>query len=805
MGMQEVSAPQSIPEELPLVPLREVAVFPYMVQALFVARARSIAALDDAMAGNRLLCVVAQRENEIEDPGPADLNRVGTVVTVLRTLRMPDGRVKALVQGVARVRVEAFLEQNLSTWVRVALLESPEAEWSVESEALMRTVRGRVEELLPLKNLPPEIVSLTSSVNEPGQFADLVASHMKLRLSDAQEILEIQDPLARLRKVDAFLRRELDVTSVQAEIQSQAQDEMSRSQREHFLREQLRAIQMELGDVDEASDEVEDYRSRFAAAGLPQESLAEALKQTSRLERMHPESPEAQVVRSYLDWMLDLPWSNSSVDRLDLAEAHEILDADHAHLNDIKERILDFLGVRKLRGDSRGPVLCFTGPPGVGKTSLAKSIARAMGREFVRISLGGVRDEAEIRGHRRTYVGALPGRILQGLRDAGTRNPVFLLDEVDKLGADYRGDPTSALLEVLDPQQNDRFSDHYLNVPFDLSNVLFIATANVLENIPGPLRDRMEVIRLSGYTPEEKEEIARVHLIPEQVTEHGLSDGQIGWSRPAIREIVQGYTREAGVRDLERQIAAVCRKVARRVAEGRVDRLTVDRRSLPRLLGTAPHHVESVDASGSVGLAHGLAWTEVGGEILHLEASLTRGRGLQLTGQLGDVMKESAAAALTWLRGQSEALGFEESVLRQNEIHLHVPAGAIPKDGPSAGIAIAVVLASLATGRPPRSDVALTGELTLRGRVLPVGGVRDKALAALRAGIRRVVLPRRNMKDLDDIPRELKRRIEFIPVEHMDEVLEAAFEKPRMAHRRAARASRRRRGAAAAAASAKPC
>ena len=801
--MQEVSVPVSIPEELPLVPLREVAVFPYMVVPLFVARARSIAALDDAMAGNRLLCLVTQRENEIEDPGPADLYRVGTVVTVLRTLHMPDGRVKALVQGVARVRVEAFLEQNLSTWVRVSLFEHVEPEWSVESEALIRTVRGRVEELLPLKNLPPEIVSVTASVNEPGQFADMVAAHLKLRLSDAQEVLEIQDSLARLRKVDAFLRRELDVTSVQAEIQSQAQDEMSRSQREHFLREQLRAIQAELGDVEESPDEVEAYRTRFAGAGLPEESLAEALKQVSRLERMHPESPEAQVARSYLDWMIDLPWSHTSTDRLDLAEARAILDEDHAHLNDIKERILDFLGVRKLRGDSRGPVLCFSGPPGVGKTSLAKSIARAMGREFVRISLGGVRDEAEIRGHRRTYVGALPGRILQGLRDAGTRNPVFLLDEVDKLGADYRGDPTSSLLEVLDPEQNDRFSDHYLNVPFDLSKVLFIATANLLENIPAPLRDRMEVIRLSGYTPEEKEKIARLHLIPAQVEEHGLAESQLSWSGPAIRELVRGYTHEAGVRDLDRQIATVCRKAARRVAEGEVERLAVDRRKLLRLLGAPPHHPEQVDTRGAVGVAHGLAWTEAGGEVLQLEASLTRGRGLQLTGQLGDVMKESAAAALTWTRSHAEALGFDESVLRHHEIHLHVPAGAIPKDGPSAGIAIAAVLTSLATGRKTRADVAMTGELTLRGRVLPVGGVREKALAALRAGISRVVIPRRNVQDLEEIPRELKRRIEFIPVDHMEEVLEAVFDKPLVARRRSARAARRRSSPPAAAASAK--
>jgi len=775
--MKEQNPPLALPEELPVLPLRDMVVFPYMTLPLFVVRERSVAAVEDALAGDRLLLLAAQRDPEIEDPEPDDLHRVGTVAMVMRILRMADGRMKVLVQGLAKARIESFVEEDRAAWARVAALPSDdEVEWCVEAEALVRTVRGRLEELLPLKNLPPEVLSVTASVHESGRLADLIATNLKLRPPEAQEILEIVDPLARLRRVDALLRRELEVTTVQAEIQSQARTEMTRGQREAFLREQLRAIQAELGESDPRVEEAEEYRVKVEEAGMPEQALAEALRQVRRLERMHPDGPEAHVVRTYLDWMVELPWATCSPDRLDLRNAKAILDEDHAHLLGIKDRILEHLGVRKLRADSRGPILCFVGPPGVGKTSLGRSVARAMGREFVRISLGGVRDEAEIRGHRRTYVGALPGRIVQGLKQAGTNNPVFMLDEIDKLGADYRGDPSSALLEVLDPEQNFCFSDHYLNVPFDLSKVMFIATANVLESIPGPLRDRMEVIRIPGYTPEEKLEIARAYLIPSQVRANGLPEGRIQWSESAISAIVTEYTREAGVRNLERQVAAICRKMARRAAEGDAARLVLTRRALARFLGPPSNLDERPGAIGEVGVANGLAWTESGGEVLTLEATLTRGSGLVLTGQLGDVMKESGHAALTWVRGRSSEHGFDEAVFARNEVHVHVPAGAIPKDGPSAGIAIATAIVSVATRRAVRADVAMTGEVTLRGRVLPVGGVREKALAALRAGITRVILPRKNLLDLRDIPKDLKRRITFIPVEHMDEVLEAALE-----------------------------
>ena len=783
--MSERPSQFTVPDELPVLPLREMVVFPYMVLPIFVARERSIAAIEDALAGDRLLLLTAQRDPDIEEPTSDDLYRVGTVVMVMRILRMADGRVKVLVQGLAKATIESFLEHERSTWVRVTA-HDPEQEndWSVEAEALVRAVRGRVEELLPLKNLPPEVLSVTANVHDPGRLADLVASNLRLRLAEAQEILEIQDPLVRLRRVDALLRRELDVTTVQAEIQSQAHDEMTRSQREHFLREQLRAIQAELGETDPRIEESEEYRIKVEEAGMPEEALAESMRQVRRLERMHPDGPEAHVVRSYLDWMVDLPWSVTSTDRLELDNAKSILDEDHSHLDGIKDRILEYLGVRKLRGDSRGPILCFAGPPGVGKTSLGRSIARAMGREFVRISLGGVRDEAEVRGHRRTYVGALPGRIVQGLKQAGTNNPVFMLDEIDKLGADYRGDPSASLLEVLDPEQNNRFSDHYLNVPFDLSRVLFIATANMLDSIPGPLRDRMEVIRIAGYTPEEKVEIARGHLIPRQLEEHGLPEERIAWSPAAVLDMVTSYTREAGVRHLERQVATVCRKAARQAAEGDTSSVSLTRRSIARYLGPPPYLGEEPASVGEVGLANGLAWTESGGEVLTLETTMTPGKGLVLTGQLGDVMKESGQAALTYARGRSAALGFDEGLFTRHEVHVHVPAGAIPKDGPSAGIALATAMLSLATHRPVRADVAMTGEVTLRGRVLPVGGVREKALAALRAGIKTVILPSRNVQDLKDLPRDLKRRITFIPVDTMDEVIEAALE-PEKSRRKA--------------------
>ena len=775
--MKEQNPPLAIPEELPVLPLRDLVVFPYMVLPLFVVRERSAAAVEDALAGDRLVLLVAQRDPEIEDPEPDDLHPVGTVAMVMRILRMADGRMKVLVQGLAKARVEAFVEEERAAWARIRPLPSDEAtDWSVEAEALIRTVRGRLEELLPLKNLPPEVLSITANVHEPGRLADLVAANLKLRPPEAQEVLEIVDPLARLRRIDAILRRELDVTTVQAEIQSQARHEMTRGQREAFLREQLRAIQAELGESDPRLEEAEEYRVKVEEAGMPEEALVEALRQVRRLERMHPDGPEAHVVRTYLDCMVELPWSQESPDRLDLSNAKAILDHDHAHLTGIKDRILEHLGVRKLRADSRGPILCFVGPPGVGKTSLGRSVARAMGREFVRVSLGGVRDEAEIRGHRRTYVGALPGRIIQGLKQAGTSNPVFMLDEIDKLGADFRGDPSSALLEVLDPEQNVNFSDHYLNVPFDLSRVMFIATANALDSIPSPLRDRMEVIRVPGYTPEEKVEIARSYLIPNQMQANGLPADRIQWPDATVLAMIMDYTREAGVRNLERQVAAVCRKMARRAAEGDPATLALSRRALQRFLGPPSHLDEQVGKVGEVGVTSGLAWTESGGEVLTIEATLTRGHGLVLTGQLGEVMKESAAAALTYARGRGAEFGFDDSLFSRHEVHVHVPAGAIPKDGPSAGIAIATAIVSLATRRVVRADVAMTGEVTLRGRVLPVGGVREKALAALRAGISRVILPRKNLVDLRDIPKDLKRRISFVPVDHMDDVLEAALE-----------------------------
>ncbi|MBW2390926.1 MAG: endopeptidase La, partial [Deltaproteobacteria bacterium] len=650
--------------------------------------------------------------------------------------------------------------------------------WCVESEALVRAVRTRVEELLPLKNLPPEVLSITSNVDKPGRLADIVASNLRLRLSEAQEVLEVRDPLARLRKVDALVRRELEVTTMQAEIQYQAKEEMSRGQRETFLREQLRAIQNELGEVDPRGEESDEYRVKVEEAGLDPEAQEEALRQLRRLERMHPDGPEAQVVRNYLDWLVDLPWSHTSPDHLDLENAHQILDADHAHLDSVKERILEFLGVRKLRQDSRGPILCFVGPPGVGKTSLGRSIARSMGREFLRISLGGVRDEAEIRGHRRTYVGAMPGRIIQGLKTAGTNNPVFMLDELDKLGADFRGDPSSALLEVLDPEQNSKFSDHFLNVPFDLSKVLFIATANTLDPIPAPLRDRMEIIRLSGYTPEEKLAIANRFLIPRQIAEHGLLPGKVNWSRTAVAQICTRYSHEAGVRNLERQVARVCRKIARRTAEGHSEVVNVTCRNLKGFLGAAYPQTGSVSGKSEVGVANGLAWTEFGGDVLTIEATLTSGDGLLLTGQLGDVMKESVQTALSYARSILCDLGLDERSLTSNQIHVHVPAGATPKDGPSAGVTMATALLSLATKNPIRGDVAMTGEVTLRGHVLPVGGLREKALAALRSGITQVIVPRSSMAEVDEIPKGLRRKINFIAVDTMREVLDASLEHP---------------------------
>jgi ATP-dependent Lon protease len=767
--------PDRLPEELPVLALREFVVFPYMVLPLLVARERSIAAVESALEGDRLVLLVAQRNPETADPDPDDLYQVGTVAMVMRSQRMPDGRLKVMVQGIGKARIDSVIEHDEKFRVRATAIEQPDAEgtgWSVEGESLIRAVRARVEELLPLKNLPPEVLSITTHVQNPGRLADLVASNLRLRLEEAQEVLEISDSLARLRKVDALLKHELEASSMQAEAHGFDQDGGSRENREAFLRDQLRSIQNELGEVDPRGEEFDEYRLKVEETNLPDETREEAMRQLRRLERMHPDGPEAQVVRNYLDWVVELPWDRCSPDRLGLEEARAILDKDHAHLSIVKDRILEFLSVRKLRQDLRGPILCFAGPPGVGKTSLGRSIANAMSREFVRVSLGGVRDEAEIRGHRRTYVGALPGRIIQGLKQAGTSNPVMMLDELDKLGNDFRGDPSAALLEVLDPEQNGSFSDHFLNTPFDLSKVLFIATANMLDAVPAPLRDRMEVIRLSGYTPEEKVEIATHFLIPRQVEANGLKLDEVSFTRNAIAEVCSDYTYEAGVRNLERQLAAICRKVARRRAEGDESKVAINSRSLDKLLGPAPYASDHEDEVAEVGLVNGLAWTEAGGEVLSLEANLSHGRGLVLTGHLGDVMKESGQAALSFVRSILADIGIDSREFGRQQVHVHVPAGATPKDGPSAGVAIATAIASLASGIPVRADVAMTGEVTLRGRVLPVGGVREKALAALRRGIKTIVIPERNVPDLREIPKDLKKQIEFKPVRNMREVLD---------------------------------
>ena len=757
-----------------------------MILPLFVGRDISINAIEAALEGDRLLALVTQRDPEKEDPIPEDLFAVGTVGMIMRMLRLPDGRLKVLVQGLSKIRIENYLHVEPHMAVEISEMGQPaEPEWTVEVEALVRGVREKLEELLPLKHLPPEILSVTETVDEPGRLADLVASNLRLRIEEAQEVLEINDPIRRLRKIEALLRRELAVSSMQAEIQTQARDEMTRGQREHFLREQLRAIQQELGETDERAGELDELRRAIESVGLNDEAKLEADRQLDRLSRMHPDSSETHVLRSYLDWLVELPWGKASADNLDLGHAREVLERDHAYLRKVKERIVEFLAVRKLRGDdiSRGPILCLVGPPGVGKTSLGRSLAQAMGREFVRMSLGGMRDEAEIRGHRRTYVGAMPGRIIQGMRQAGTINPVFMLDEIDKLGADYRGDPAAAMLEVLDPEQNNSFRDHYLNVPYDLSRTLFVATANLIDPIPGPLRDRMEIIQLPGYTPEEKQEIGSRYIVPRQIAECGLAKSQVKVSKAAIRDVIIGYTHEAGVRSLEREIGRLLRKAACKIADGEAEEVSITQRNVRPLLGASPVHQEDIPRAAAAGLVRGLAWTQAGGEVLVIEATSLRGRGLTLTGQLGDVMKESARAALSYVGWKAEQLGINEEQLR-SAIHVHVPAGATPKDGPSAGVTMATAIVSLLTNTPVRADVAMTGEITLRGRVLPVGGVREKALAALRRGIPNMILPEANRDDLEDLPPELAAKMSFHFASDITEVLAIALEKPSKVRRR---------------------
>ena len=768
-----------IPEVLPMMAVRDVVVFNYMIIPLFVGRPASVAAINEAMLKDKLLLLVTQKDASVDEPGPDDVYRVGMVSMVMRTLKLPDGRLKVLVQAVSKARVEEIIQHETYFAARISTVTEGEVtDHTVEIEALMRMVRENTEKILSLKGImSSDLMVILNNIEEPGRLADLVVSNLRLKTPESQGVLEEFDPIRRLKKVAELLRKELEVSTMQAKIESEAKEEMSKSQREYYLREQLQALKKELGDIDDRGEEIEELRKKIAKTRMPAAVRKEALKQLKRYEMMHAEASEASIVRTYLDWILEVPWQKGAKDKLDLKRAGEILDADHYGLESVKERILEYLAVRKLNKNPKGPILCFVGPPGVGKTSLGQSIARAMGRGFHRISLGGMHDEAEIRGHRRTYIGAMPGRIIQGLKTVGANNPVFMMDEVDKIGSDYRGDPSSALLEVLDPEQNSDFSDHYLNLPFDLSKVMFIVTANMTDTIPMPLLDRMEVIRLSGYTLEEKMVIAKRYLVPRQIKENGLKKGQLAIDDAALQRMITHYTREAGLRNLEREIGKICRKVARKIAEGSKKPFAVSARTVATYLGPPKSLPELENARiDQPGMATGLAWTEVGGEILLIEVSILKGKGaLTMTGQLGDVMKESAQAAISFCRSKLDRLKLPDTYFDEIDIHIHVPAGAIPKDGPSAGVTMATAIYSALSGKKVRADLAMTGEITLRGRVLPIGGLKEKALAALRANITTVIIPEDNRKDLVEIPKDIRKKMQFVPVRSMEQILKQAF------------------------------
>lgn len=768
----------NIPKEMPVLMLRDIVVFPYMVVPLFVGREKSKEAIDHALSSHRMILLLTQKDMEIEDPKREDAFEIGTVALVMRMLKLPDGRVRILAQGIVRAKLQTLDEEKEYYSARIKVLhESEDIEKSIQSEALVRNVREGLDKASALgKNIAPEVMILAANVDEPGRLADLAAANLDLKVHEAQELLEIQDPFLRLKKVYEFLTKELELLDVQSKISSEAKGEMDKLQKQYFLRQQIKAIQKELGEGTEIQEEIKGYQDRLKKLKVAQEVREELKKQISRLSQMHPESAETAVVRNYLDWMFALPWNKTTKDNLDLKSAKGILDEDHYGLDKVKERILEYLGVRKLSKTIKGPILCFVGPPGVGKTSLGRSISRALGRKFIRISLGGVRDEAEIRGHRRTYVGAMPGRIVQGLRRCGSNNPVFMMDEVDKIGADFRGDPSSALLEVLDPEQNFSFRDHYLGVPYDLSKVMFITTANLLDTIQPAFRDRMEVLRLPGYTEEEKLQIALRHLVPKQIKENALDEKLISFTKGAVQKIISLYTREAGVRNLEREIASICRKVARKVAEGKKSLTKITSQNCEKYLGPPKIFRDQLQKENRVGVATGVAWTAAGGELLFVEATKMKGKGaLTLTGSLGDVMKESAQAALSFARAHVKELGIDGKIFSQNDFHIHIPEGAIPKDGPSAGVTMATSLISICTNRKARWDVAMTGEITLTGNVLPVGGIKEKVLAAQRAGVKNFILPLPNKKDLIDVPKNITKDINFIFVRDINEVLKDAL------------------------------
>ena len=777
-----------IPAILPLMPVRDVVIFNDMLLPLFVGREKSVRAVEEAVTKDSFLMLVTQKDPNVEDPKPNEIYTVGTVSRILRMLKLPDGSVKALVQGISKARIVRYIKKKDLYLVKIEIIpENPIKKINLEIEAMMRNVRDYSKKILALRGeLTGDVSSILESIGDPGKLADLVASNLKLKIKESQTVLEHIDPVKRLNNINDLLSREVELSSIQAKIQSDVRDEISKNQRDYFLREQMRAIHKELGEQDERKQEIADYNKRIKKARMSKEAEKEAKRQLKRLEQMHPDSAEASVIRTYLDWLVDMPWSVVTKDVINIKNAKKLLDADHYALDKVKDRILEYLSVRKLNPESKGPILCFIGPPGVGKTSMGRSIARAMKRKFVGISLGGIRDEAEIRGHRRTYIGALPGRILQGLKQCGTRNPVFMMDEIDKLGADFRGDPSSALLEALDPEQNFAFSDHYLNLPFDLSNVIFILTANLTDTIPSALLDRMEIISLSGYTEEEKRIIAQKYLLPRQIKENGLTPKIMNISAGALQQLIREYTSEAGLRNLEREIGNICRKVARKIAEGEKKHFHITKNHLQKYMGVPKYLPEMDQENSQVGLSTGLAWTQAGGEVLYVEASLIRGKGdLIVTGQLGDVMQESARAAMTYAKANLSSYKIKENLFENHDVHIHVPAGAIPKDGPSAGIAMATALISALTNRPVCKDVAMTGEITLRGRVLPIGGLKEKSLGALRAGIHTIILPEKNKKDLTEIPANVRRKIKFIPVSSMDEVLSISIEKQKKSKQRA--------------------
>lgn len=798
--------PTDMQMTIPMLPVRDIVVFPYMILPLFVGREASIRSVEEALSKNRLIFLASQKEITEENPTPDTIYQVGTIAKIMRMRKLSDGRVKILIQGESKGRIKSYSKTSPCFEVEVERIEDPAVTApGVEFEALIRTAKEHIEKIIALgRVLSPDILLVLDDVTDPGKLADLIASNLGVKVPEAQKVLETVDHRERLRLVNEILAAELEVLLMQQKIRSQAKDEMSKSQREYFLREQMRAIKTELGESDSKSEEMEELREKVHGAGMPQNVETEALKQLSRLERMHPDASEASMVRTYLDWMIDLPWSKKTEDSIDLKHAKLVLDDDHYDLQKAKDRILEFLAVRKLKNNMKGPILCFAGPPGVGKTSLGKSIARAMGREYFRISLGGVKDEAEIRGHRRTYVGAMPGKVIQAMRQVKTNNPVIVLDEVDKLGSDFRGDPSAAMLEVLDPEQNGTFRDNYLNVDFDLSNVLFIATANVLENIPPALRDRMEVLQISGYTENDKLLITKKHLIARQIEANGIKPENISFTDEGIMYLISHYTREAGLRNLEREIGSLCRKVAKMIVMGETLFIEINAVTVPELMGPPRFLRDEKLKDSQIGVVTGLAWTQAGGEVLYVEALKYKGKGaLVLTGQLGDVMKESAHAAMTYARAHTEELGIAADFFEKWDIHVHLPAGAIPKDGPSAGVTMTTALLSLMTDQPVRHDIAMTGEVTLQGRVLPVGGIREKCLAALSQGIKDLIIPLANEKDLSDIPKEFKDKMNFILVENVDEVFAVAFDKEAKGQAKksnAPKTARKGKGAAASAA-----